>query len=509
MTENQQKDPSRLRRCLLYALLGISLLSLFLLSVSQDFSIARAGQSVNIEPATNGLPNGFANPFADEPSNPFISVIPDLAGRELYISIQGLGDDVGIVYVNSIIGPTGRQYSYSAAHPDPQANHYATVTGLTPGVDVVVTINLTSTTGNLTSTTGLQTPPQEYLRAYVPAATTRAISAGNSRLELTIVNTDTFANETYIVFVPGLATNHNIPAAHRMVGQPFAINASGSVTTTTRSMLLKFRYNVADLGGAPPDTLALMQWQPDTQEWVPLTANLDTVRSEISTTIRRFTTYALMVTPVTDKDFWNDDFNDLSTVEIPSLQNVDLKLKAGFAELLALTNGKMTGVAISKAIAPAAIQQWGRLSYSALNQSAMVTLTIDLLDQNGNLLLADLPDGASLSMIDPVAHPVLRLRARFMSSVPGESVWLDQWQVSWQLPALEPTETATPTATLTALPTDASTVVATNTPVSLPLATPTPVTPTPAIPTPVITVEPVATLSITNTYTIYLPEITR
>ncbi len=60
------------------------------------------------------------------------------------------------------------------------------------------------------------------------------------------------------------------------------------------------------------------------------------------------------------------------------------------------------------------------------------TLTIDLLDSQGRLLLADVASGTSLAELDPIQHPALRLRATFSATVPGQSAALDEWQLSWQ-----------------------------------------------------------------------------
>ncbi|MEZ4866492.1 MAG: hypothetical protein R3C14_34555 [Caldilineaceae bacterium] len=366
--------------------------------------------------------------------NPFLNVIPDPTGRELYVNIHGLSDGIGQLYVNSIIGPTGHQYSYTATYSNTQQLYAATVTGFAPKADSIATLNVTSTLG-------LATAPLEYTRAYIPLSMTRAIQLANGHLELNIVSTDTFAAETYLAFAPGFAPVQVVPPGHRVINQPYTINASGSITGTVRAMLLRLRYTPDDLNGAPPDALAIMQWQPVTQRWLRLPSTIYSERSEIVTTMRRFTTYALMVTPT-----WRDDFDDLAGLDIATLQNVDLKLKDHFPELLALTGNATSGVAVSKVITPpVAIQQWDAVTYSAVSNPPTTTLQIDLLDHNDLPLLTNLASGASLATIDPVAHPALRLRARFTSTVPGESALLDEWLLSWQ--PLTTTPVVTPTVT--------------------------------------------------------------
>ena len=354
-------------------------------------------------------------------TNPFLNVFPDPDGRTLYVSIYGLGAPVSDLFVNAKIGPTGHQYSYTASYSNTLGAYAATVVGFTPGQDALVSLNITSTAG-------INTPAQSYPRFFMPAGLARSVQVGNGTLALSAINTDTFANDTYLAFAPGFAPASVVPTGYRVLNQPYTINASGSITGTTRPLLLTFRYNATELQGAAPDALAIMQWQPATQQWLRLPSRVFSARGEVVATIRRFTTYALMVTPT-----WRDDFDDLSGLELSALHQVDLNLKEGVVEVLTLTANAVNGVAVSQPITPpVSIRQWDRLLYSAVAMPPTTTLTIDLLDSQGRLLLADVPSGASLAEFDPTQYPVLRLRAIFSATIPGQSAALDEWQLSWQ-----------------------------------------------------------------------------
>ena len=359
-------------------------------------------------------------------TNPFLNVFPDPDGRTLYVSIYGLGAPVSDLFVNAKIGPTGHQYSYTASYSNTLGAYAATVVGFTPGQDALVSLNITSTAG-------LNTPAQSYPRLFMPAGLARSVQVGNGALALSVINTDTFATNTYLAFAPGVAPASVVPTGYRVLNQPYTINASGSITGTARPLLLTFRYNTTELQGAAPDSLAIMQWQPVTQQWLRLPSRVFSTRGEVVTTIRRFTTYALMVTPT-----WRDDFDDLSGLDLSALHQVDLNLKEGVVEVLTLTANAVNGVAVSQPITPpVAIRQWDRRHYRAVAMPPTTTLTIDLLDSQGRLLLADVASGTSLAELDPTQYPALRLRATFRATIPGQSAALDEWQLSWQTVQLQ------------------------------------------------------------------------
>lgn len=354
-------------------------------------------------------------------ANPFLNVFPDPSGSALYVSIYGVDAPAGTLFVNARIGPTSHQYSYTASYSNTLGAYAATVVGFTPGQDALVSLNITSTAG-------LNTPAQSYPRLFMPAGLARSVQVGNGALALSVINTDTFANDTYLAFAPGVAPASAVPTGYRVLNQPYTINASGSITGTARPLLLTFRYNATELQGDAPDSLAIMQWQPVTQQWLRLPSRVFPAQGEVVTTIRRFTTYALMVTPT-----WRDDFDDLSGLDLSALHQVDLNLKEGVVEVLTLTTNAANGVAVSQPITPpVAIRQWDQLFYNAVAMPPTTTLTIDLLDSQGRLLLADVASGTSLAELDPTQYPALRLRATFSATVPGQSAALDEWQLSWQ-----------------------------------------------------------------------------
>ncbi|MGC8836859.1 MAG: sialidase family protein [Anaerolineae bacterium] len=162
------------------------------------------------------------------------------------------------------------------------------------------------------------------------------------------------------------------------------------------------------------------------------------------------------------------------------------------------------GQAVSLLIQPPALGRWELLLYSA-EEPLGSALRVDVLDARGTVLFPDVPSGFDLSLVDPVQHPSLRLRARLESTGGTASPSLDSWEVHWSLP---PTETPTPTVTET--PTASDTPTPTLTPGGPPTATPTPTGS--ASPTPTATASPTASPTPTPTVgwgRAYLPLVLR
>ncbi len=90
--------------------------------------------------------------------------------------------------------------------------------------------------------------------------------------------------------------------------------------------------------------------------------------------------------------------------------------------------------AVSKPIAPESVGTWGELAFDA-DTPGRSSVSIDVLDESGELLLSEVSSGADLAgIINPFEHPALRLRARLEIAVenPEERPLLRSWGLSWK-----------------------------------------------------------------------------
>ena len=76
--------------------------------------------------------------------------------------------------------------------------------------------------------------------------------------------------------------------------------------------------------------------------------------------------------------------------------------------------------------------QWGAVEYVGVADPPTTTLHVDVLSEEGVVLLEDVASGASLAGLDAATHPSLRLRVRLESTVAGASPELAGWGVVWE-----------------------------------------------------------------------------
>jgi hypothetical protein len=99
----------------------------------------------------------------------------------------------------------------------------------------------------------------------------------------------------------------------------------------------------------------------------------------------------------------------------------------------ASSNYASTGTYVSPLIAPTPIHQWKTLSLTQSVASPVTSLTVDVLDENNNLLASNLLQGADLGAIPAVAATsAIRLRANLSTTSTNSTPRLDDWAVSWQ-----------------------------------------------------------------------------
>jgi hypothetical protein len=111
-------------------------------------------------------------------------------------------------------------------------------------------------------------------------------------------------------------------------------------------------------------------------------------------------------------------------------------------------DGTGTGTLISEPISPDSWRRWGRIHYVANHAAGMTTLTVDVLDEAGNLIAHDVVSGTDLGPVTSVVP--LRLRATFSTTVAGQTPRLSGWGVSWNddTPALVESDWSAPTSSM-------------------------------------------------------------
>ena len=364
--------------------------------------------------------------------SPFLNVVPSQDGRELYVSVGRVGELSGTVFANIGIGPGHDRGGYTMPYSETIRAYAATVVGFTPEMNDYASIRITTTRG-------LDSGSVDFNRDYVPPPETwdkktRDICSSDGNLKLTLMSTDTFAVEAYVVAVPSYAPPGPLPLGHQLVGTSYSVRASGARLWVDRPMSLQLAYNETILSGADPHTLAILAWDASGQSWNNLEGTLsyepnrpnDLERNYVSVATRRFTTYALMGTTT-----WRDDFSDYWGLS--ARNDVAIRHTDGAFELV-LDGGQTSGWAISDPITPTTpFETWHGLVFTATLPSPTTTLTIDLLALDNTPVLTDVASGIDLSSLDAASYPALKLRASLSSTVAGETPALDTWRLTWKV----------------------------------------------------------------------------
>ena len=410
-----------------YTRLITLLLGLLLMTGATLYSTAKSAVRPVAGQVPAPEPTGGAPPLKQQASAlaPFLDVVPSQDGTALFIKAGGVGKLDGDVFLNVGIGPGHDKDSYTMVYSDTDQLYTTTAPGFTPGTGASGPLSITTTTG-------LDTGTVDFYRAYVPASTLQTIRSVDGNLQLTLVGTDTLPADTYVVIVPGFAPPGPPPLGHRLVGSPYSVRAAGALLVTNRPMDLRFYYDETTLAGADPHTLAIFAWDAFHRRWERLGGRLFSAQRYLTVATSRFTTYALMSTPV-----WRDDFDDFSGLDPAGSANVTLGGSPD-EQGVVLANTPGEGTILSQPITPSmAIAAWGSLTFTAVVSPPTATLTVDLLDLNGTVLLTHVVSRTRLSHLDPHQYPVLRLRATFSSTVAGATPRLDLWELSWQVAAYQ------------------------------------------------------------------------
>jgi hypothetical protein len=348
--------------------------------------------------------------------------VPGEDGATLFIS-AGTNEVAGTVVANVAVGGT--------SHKGGTMVYSNTLQAYIVTIDPPGLVAGSSTNGDIsiTTTTGLDTGPTDFYRAYIPASITQTldINSIDNNLQVTVVNTDTFPAEAYVVVVPSYGLPGLPPPGHRLVGSTYSVRASGALPATNQPMNLRLYYNNATLADADPHTLAIFAWDanPNNPHWDNLGGTLFTSPQKyVSVATSRFTTYALMTTPT-----WRDEFDDFSGINFTQFNDVTWTPGS-----LVLVSTATSGSAVSLPITPTTpITHWGSLAFSCTVAPPTTTLTVDILSLNGTEVLTDVTSGTNLAAIDPTQYPSLRLRVNMASTAAGETPALERWELGWQM----------------------------------------------------------------------------
>jgi len=351
---------------------------------------------------------------------PFLDIVPSQDGTALYVKAGGVGELTGQAAVNLGTGQGCHKGSWTMVYSDTTQTYAATVPGLNPSISAYAPLYITTTQG-------LSTDPVEFYRVPVPASTIQDITSRDGRLQLSLASTDVITFDTYVVVVPSYAPPGPAPHGHQLVSSPYSVRAAGALVTTAKPMGLRLYYDQAALAGADPHTLSIFAWYAHPKEWKELGGTLFATQSYLAVATDYFTTYALMATPS-----WRDEFYDLSGMDPLGFQNVTWS--GGPTHHLYLAGTPGSGSALSLQIAPpAAFAHWDTLTFAYSADPPTTTLTVDLLDAKGSVVLADVESGADLLGLDEEQYPALVLRVNMTSTVAGETPVLDAWRLSWQI----------------------------------------------------------------------------
>lgn len=343
-----------------------------------------------------------------------------LDDASIFVAAGRLGGVSTPLQADLRIGPTSYEPSHSDYDPATDEYGYTFEGVASPYTSPAMTIAITTTEG----TTGTRTlGTSDFVRQYVAGDISEEFASPDTNLRL-FVPTGALGTDAYLIIMNTFAPPGDPPPGHRLISPAYSIRASGAMTQSQTPLLLQINYEPEALGEADPHTLSMFLWNEDDdparQRWQDVESEPFGDEPVHARSIRRLGTYALMTGTT-----WRDAFVDYSG--LAEDENVRLE----YGGRLALRSGSTQGWAVSMPISPTGgFVGWGRLRYAA-ELPAGTALTVDMLAEDGTLLLANVPDGASLADIDPVAHPILRLRATLNTAQAGVTPYLDSWAVQW------------------------------------------------------------------------------
>lgn len=357
------------------------------------------------------------------PAQASLHAIPLSDGTGMLISAggPGLASIDSPIFATLQVGPT----SYGPSHTpyDPATGAYMTIfEGVAvPGTSSLMTATITTTLG-MTGTLFLGRSIFE--RRYLAGDTTVIAYSHDGKVRL-VVPAQAVPPATYLVVMNTVAPPDNPPFGYRLLGQAYAIRASGAQTQTLAPLLLSIAYDASGLADVDAHTLSVFLWNAYRRQWQDVGGTPAINETGLETSIRHYGTYAIMSGAT-----WRDVFNDYLGLSTRT------NLRLVFGGRLALRSDATSGNAVSVPISPTVrFAKWGSLHYTAAITNG-TTLSVDVLAEDGTTLRSNVANGASLAALDPAIYPRLRLRVTMHSQHAGVTPYLDDWQVTWapQLP---------------------------------------------------------------------------
>lgn len=377
-------------------------------------SIISASTELLHKPASKGA---VSNPV--EPA--FINAVPSSDGTEVAVFASGIGQsNTPIILTVGPPGGTGGGHRRSGAMTLSGTTYIANAIGFAPGTDVEDTMNITTTVDNQVMGTG----DINFERAFVQTSQPEMIPIDDGLFSVEMPNTGTFPSDAYVMVMSTNMPPGPLPIGYRFASNSYNVAASGSLSESEKIMTFKLRFEEPLPENSDPHTLALLRWDQLNKKWDVLGGDLFDVDNEMVLITQRFGIHTLATTPT-----WRDSFKEFSLTGVSERENTSW----GPGGTIILSAGAASGTVTSIPIVPSAsIERWGNLQFEATN-SLSTSLTIDILDTNDTLLLANVSDGGDLSTL-PVTTS-LKLRATLMTTTPGETPQLEAWSIGWLVQA--------------------------------------------------------------------------
>jgi hypothetical protein len=301
--------------------------------------------------------------------------------------------------------------------------YVANAIGFAPGMDIGNdgddTMSITTTVGSQVVSTG----PINFQRAFLETSQPETISVDDDKFILEIINTDTFSDDIYVLVMSTNAPPGLLPIGYRLASSTYNVRPSHSLTESEKLMTLNLRFEEPLPSGGDPHTLAIVGWDPGNKAWDLLGGDLLNDDNLLTLATKRFRIYALATTPT-----WRDSFMESSLTGVSEGHDTQW----GPGDTIILSSAATSGTVTSVPITPTGAANWGTLHFSATT-SLSTGITVDVLDVNDTVVLADVSDGADLSSLSLDTYASLKLHATLTSTVAGETPALDVWQLSWQV----------------------------------------------------------------------------
>jgi len=423
-----QSYQRRLNRCLLYLFIIAIIYGINMILFDWKFSHAAddfhsTSNTQNIPLYEERIMASSTLVVAQTNISPFLYITPSQDGTTLYIQTEEMIEIGGDLVLQTSLANGGPHIigRWAGVYSDTEKAYVAVIPGFAPEHDIVGSIGITSTTG-------INTGNEQIHRMAIDVSQERqTIISENGQFELILHASETLPTDTYVAMHAHQSGSipKSLPDDVRLVGYAYSALVSGATHTSAKPMTLRLYYTQETLGGYDPETLVIMAWNNADNVWEEMNTQLWPGQQYVSTETHKFTGYALVSKPRAT-DAWIDEF-EFGFRYIDFLNFAGLTTERDVDDssdfIVKLTSFATSGYAATKPITlPAEALGWDRVTFEAIGNAV-----VDVLDQDGNVLLADIANGASLAGIDHSTNPSLRLKV----SMTANEQRLDWWALSW------------------------------------------------------------------------------